>query len=111
MRNNKIVKTAGRNSTATTAKSKVEIGKDKNIKIKVLDIDFNLETLLNSTPKKSKSKRKYGESSPEESKEDLSLDESNFEPEPAKKKIYIKKTTLYQKNKRKKKSVIDYINN
>ena len=100
MWNNKIVKPAGRNSTATTARSKVEIRKDKNIKIKALDIDFNLETLLNSTPKKSKSKRKYGESSSEESKEDLSLDESNFEPEPAKKKN-IKKTTLYQKNKRK----------
>ena len=53
-----------------------------------MDIDFNLET-LNSKPKKSKSKRKYGESSSEESKEDLSLDESNFEPEPAKKYIYI----------------------
>ena len=56
MRNNKIVKTAGRNSTATTAKWKVEIRKDKNKKIKVLDIDFNLETLLNSTPKNPKAK-------------------------------------------------------
>ena len=86
MRNNKILKTTGRNSTATIAKSKVEIRKDKNRKIKVLGIDFNLETLLNSKPKKSKSKRKYGESSSEESKEDLSPDESTFEPEPAKKK-------------------------
>ena len=52
-----------------------------------MDIDFNLETLLNSKPKKSKSKRKYGESSSEESKEDLSPDQRDFEPEPVKKTL------------------------
>ena len=50
-----------------------------------MDIDFNLETLLNSKPKRSKSKRKYGESSWEECKEDLIPDERNFEPEPVNK--------------------------
>ena len=52
-----------------------------------MDIDFNLETLLNSKPKKSKSKIKYGESSSEESKEDLSPDQRDFEPEPVKKTL------------------------
>ena len=63
-----------------------EIKNDENRKIKLSDIDFNLETLINSKPKKQKRSRKYEKSSSEESDEDSSADESGYELEPVKKK-------------------------
>ena len=65
--------------------------RDENRKIKLSDIDFNLETLINSKPKKRKKRRKYEKSSSKESDEDLSADESGYELEPVKKKTKKKK--------------------
>ena len=81
-----------------------EIKKDENRKIKLSDIDFNLETLINSKAKKQKRRRKYEKSSSEESDKDSSADESGYELEPVKKKTKkkIKETILYQNKKRKK---------
>ena len=42
---------------------KPKIKNDENRKIKLLDIDFNLETLINSKPRKQKRRKKYEESS------------------------------------------------
>ena len=56
---------------------KPEIKKDENREITLSDIDFNLETLINSKSKNQKRRRKYEESSSEESDEDSSADESN----------------------------------
>ena len=63
---------------------KPEIKKDENRKIKLVDIDFNLET-LNSKKKKKRKRRKYEESS-EESNDYSSADESDYELEAVKKK-------------------------
>ena len=81
-----------------------KIKKDENGKIKLSDIDFNLETVINSKWKNQKRRRKYEKSSSEESDEDSSVDESSYELEPVKKKTKkkIKETILYQNKKRKK---------
>ena len=75
---------------------KPKIKKDENRKIKLSDIDFNLETLINWKSKKQKRRRKYEESSSEESNEDSKADESDYELKLVKKKTKkkLKKTPI-----------------
>ena len=90
---------------------KPEIKNDENRKIKLLDINFNLETLINSKSKKQKRRKKYEESSWKDSDEDLSVNKSDYEPEPVKKKTKKKKENFKKRycTHKKKKRVLQTI--
>ena len=80
--------------------------RDENMKIKLSDIDFNLETLINSKSKSKKEEQNTKNLHQRKSDEDSSTDESDFEPELVKKKT--KKEDIVPK---KRNDIKDYINN